>query len=176
MSAEKSSLHYWHARYQHAQSSDRFQARLLPACRNPGAGTLREAGIADSKAIEVSENHKNAPEDKGLPLGQLALAAANTGQQDFLEKIPAALVKEMRDALSAEKAEALFDQTISFLEPSAFKNTAVFETLEQARLANQPDIVKLIFNKLSLGQFDQENRGSSAALELSTQDKDAAQR
>jgi hypothetical protein len=104
----------------------------------------------------VSETHKSAPEDKGLPLGQRARAAAKTAQQDFLAKIPAALVKEMRDAPSAEKAEALFDQTLSFLEPTAFKNTAIFETLEQARLANQPDIVKLIFGKLSL-----ENKGAA---------------
>lgn len=104
-------------------------------------------------------------------LDQLAVAsasqpAARTAQAEFWKKMPAGLYREMKDAPGPEEAARIFSQTMALLHSSLAKNAFALETLEQARLGEQPEIGRLIFEQLNARQLGVDDTHCREALRL----------
>jgi len=107
-------------------------------------------------------------------LDQMALAApsmatAKAAQQDFWNKMPRSLYREMKDAPGPPESVWIFRQTMALLDSDGARNRFALALLEQAAVGDQPQIGKVIFDQLNPKQFAADDKQCCAAMILALQ-------
>lgn len=93
-----------------------------------------------------------------------SMSSAKAAQQDFWQKMPVALYREMKDAASARESAWIFTQAQALLDSAAARNRFALAMLEQAVPTDAPEFANIIFSHMSPGELVQDDQQCCAAL------------